>query len=273
MRGESLDTIPVQDAADPRLADYAGLKERDLAARSNAFIAEGELVVRRLAASPYRLRSLLLSDDRVPSVADLVRSLPPHVPVYTAPRTVVHAVVGFPIHRGVLAAGERAPATDPRAMLAACSSLVVLEDIANLDNMGGVFRTAAALGGANPGVLLSPGCCDPLYRKGIRVSMGWALHLPFAVLDPWPHGLREVSAAGFTVIAMTPRQGALSLDQAAARCTGRAAVVLGTEGRGLSEEAIVSADLACRVPMNERVDSLNVVVAGAVALSRLVAAP
>jgi len=269
VRGESLNCITINDRADPRVADYTNLKERDLASRSAAFIAEGELVVRRLIRSRFKVRSLFLSDDRVDLMADAARELRPGTPVYVAPATVVHDVIGFPIHRGILGAGDRGAPCDLGLMLEQCTSLIVLEDIANLDNMGGVFRTVAALGGSSPGVLLSPGCCDPLYRKGIRVSMGWALRVPFATLDPWPDGLAAVAEAGFTIAAMTPGEGAIDLEVLASNGVGRPAVLLGTEGRGLSDGAMKAAAFRCRVPMNPEVDSLNVVVAGAVALSRL----
>ncbi len=270
MRGAGLNLIVVSDAGDERIADYANLKDRELEARRSAFIAEGELVVRRLLGSEFRVRSVLLAEGWVEPMAEALAGLPPGVPVYLAPSKVVNEIVGFPMHRGVLAAGERGPVRGADDLLRSCTSLVVLEDMANHDNMGGVFRTAAALGGRVPGVLLSPGCCDPLYRKSIRVSMGWALRVPFARFGSWPAGLADLDAAGFMSIAMTPGDGSIDLETLAARGCARPAVLLGTEGPGLTEGALNRAAVRCRIPMTAGVDSLNVVVAGAIALSRLV---
>ncbi len=270
MEGVELNIIPVTDGADERIADYASLKDRDLEARRAAFIAEGELVVRRLIGSRFRVRSVLLAEGWLPAMDDALRELPPGTPVYVASPALVNSIVGFPMHRGVLAAGDRGVPLAPANLFRSCSSLVILENFANHDNVGGIFRTSAALGGSTPGVMLSPGCCDPLYRKSIRVSMGWALRVPFARLERWPEGLATVAAAGFEVIAMTPAEGARDLEAIAQCGVHRPAILLGTEGPGLTEAALRAAPNRCRIAMSPGVDSLNVVVAGAVALSRLV---
>jgi len=270
--GDGLNLIRVSDAADERIRDYANLKDRELEARRSAFIAEGELVVRRLIGSDFPVRSVLLAEDWLGAMRDALEHLAPGTPVHVGTSSLVSAIVGFPMHRGVLAAGERRAPRSAGDLAKSCSTLVVLEDMANHDNLGGVFRNAAALGGPAPGVLLSPGCCDPLYRKSIRVSMGWALRVPFARLAPWPAGLNMLSSAGFTTVAMTPAGDAVELEDLSGRVE-RPAIVLGTEGPGLSEDAMRTADVRCRIAMGGSVDSLNVVVAAAIALHRLVRKP
>jgi len=270
VRGQELNLIPIADASDPRIADFANLKDRELESRRAAFIAEGELVVRRLIGSAFGVRSVLLAEGWVAKMEDSLRVLAPGTPVFVGTPGLVNQIVGFPMHRGVLAAGDRGSPSRAEELLRSCSSLVVLEDIANLDNLGGVFRNAAALGGPAPGVLLSPGCCDPLYRKSIRVSMGWALRVPFARLEPWPDGLAAVAGDGFTTIAMTPGKGSIDLSILAARGVAKPALVLGTEGPGLTEGCMNACAVRGRVGMKAGMDSLNVVVAGAIAMSRLV---
>src|SRR5262245_43543277 len=192
---------------------------------------------------------------------DALDRLPPQTPIYVTDQAIMNGVVGFNIHRGILAAGERPAAPPLDALLARSTSVVVLEDIANHDNMGGIFRAAAALAGmpspSAPGVsiLLSPRCCDPLYRQAIRVSMGTVLHVPFARLSPWPEALSRLKEAGFTLIALTPRAGAIPIDQV--RPPARCALLLGAEGPGLTPAAVEAAPLHVRIPIDSRVDSLN----------------
>jgi tRNA G18 (ribose-2'-O)-methylase SpoU len=208
--------------------------------------------------------------------------LPPGTPVYLAPQDLMNAVVGFNIHRGVLASGYRPTPPLLQSLLAASAALVILEDLANHDNMGGIFRAAAALAGpANPhaphadagpaprgaSILLSPRCCDPLYRKAIRVSIGAALRIPFARLEPWPEALAAIKSAGFSLVALTPDPAAVPIDHLAP--PPRPALLLGAEGPGLTPGALAAADLRVRIPINPATDSLNVVVAAAIALHRL----
>lgn len=265
-----LDLIPIDGMDDPRLADYSNLKDRALRADRAAFIAEGEEVVRRLIGSRFRVRSVLIARDWVEPLAEALGTLVSGTPVYVTSKELLQRVVGFPMHRGVLAAGERGEPLEAAGLLDSCDSLVVLENLANHDNVGGIFRTVAALGGRRPGVLLSPGCCDPLYRKAVRVSMGWALRVPFATLERWPDDLELVRRAGFSVVAMSPDDSAIDVESLASRGIRRPAILLGTEGPGLTDAARGRADFTCRIAMNAGVDSLNVVVAGAIALSRLV---
>lgn len=272
--------VPIDDPGDPRLAPYANLKDRQLAALAaghtgltgapGLFMAEGELVVRALLASPIVAHSILLTPTRLATVRDAIEALPEAVPVYLVPQGVMDSVVGFHIHRGILAAAHRPepPAID--RLLARARSLVVLECLSNHDNVGGIFRAAAGLMGLDAAILLSPGCCDPLYRKSIRVSLGAALRLPFATLSPWPAALADLRAAGFTTIALTPATDALDIRTLRPITPpARLALLLGAEGPGLTPQAQASADLRVRIPIDPGVDSLNVVTAAAIAMDRL----
>jgi tRNA G18 (ribose-2'-O)-methylase SpoU len=262
--------IEVSDLTDPRLADYAGLREAERAPdrdeqQRGIFMAEGELVARYLFSSGYTVRSVLLTPARLKTLGP---DIPRAVPVFVAPQTLMNRLVGFNMHRGVLAAGVRPPDQSVDAVLGGARTLVLLEGLCNLDNVGGIFRSAGALAAA-PGVLIDPTCCDPLYRKAIRVSMGRTLMIPFARLTPWPEGLARVRAAGFTILAMTPRPDATPIDAIDPARYPRLAILLGTEGPGLTEGALAAADIPVRIPIAQGVDSLNVNVAGAIALQRL----
>lgn len=275
MSAPALNLVEVSDLADPRLADYATLRDAELRHRERGespggrFMAEGELVVRRLLDSQFRPVSVLLTATRLEALRDALVRLPAGTPVYLAGQNLMNEVVGFNIHRGVLASAERGPGLDPSRLLERCRTLVALEGLTNHDNVGGIFRSVAALAGPASGVLLSPGCCDPLYRKSIRVSMGHALRIPFAVLAPWPDALAGVRAAGFTVIAMTPGAGAVPIQELRLGAGRRALLLLGAEGPGLSPEAMRAADLCVRIPISPDVDSLNVGTAAAIALHRM----
>ncbi|MEM7622557.1 MAG: TrmH family RNA methyltransferase, partial [Planctomycetota bacterium] len=210
-------TIPIDDPADPRIAAYRVLRENKLPrptadAPHGLFIAEGEKVVRRFAegASRFDLRSVLLADARLDRDRSWLAGLPSGTPIYLANRPVMDAIVGFPIHRGVLAAGLRLSDPPIKDLLAEAQTVLVLEGLANHDNLGGIFRVAAALG-QKPAILLDPTSCDPLYRKAIRVSMGHALAVPFARVPEWPTGLDAITSAGFEVAALGLHEGAVSM--------------------------------------------------------------
>jgi tRNA G18 (ribose-2'-O)-methylase SpoU len=284
VRSGDLQTTPITSLSDPRVCDYAGLRDaqlRQLAAAPGEapgiFIAEGELVVRQLIASLLRIRSIFLTPPRLETMRDALERLAPDVPIFLADQPLMNGIVGFNIHRGILAAGQRPAAPSLDGLLAASAALVILEDLANHDNVGGIFRAAAGLAGipslhtdGPPGgasVLLSPRTCDPLYRKAIRVSMGTALHIPFARLSPWPEALASVKGR-FTLVALTPDSGATPIDRIPDRIH-RPALLLGAEGPGLTPQALAAADLRVRIPIDPRVDSLNVVVAAAIALHHL----
>jgi len=260
-----------------RLAPYLNLTDAQLRALDSqggrpTFIAEGELVVRKLLASRYPLHSLVLATNAVDRLADLLPTLPPDVPVFTAPNDLLQQILGFAFHRGVLAAAFRTP-NPPVTDLLASRVLIILENTANTDNIGSVFRNLACLAGRGSAVLLSPGCCDPLYRKALRVSIGHALTIPFTILEPWPTALDQVTEAGFTLLALTPSPSATPLHHLPPPTTPgspRYALLLGAEGPGLTPAALARCPLHVRIPMAEGADSLNIATAAAIALSRLV---
>jgi tRNA G18 (ribose-2'-O)-methylase SpoU len=260
--------VSVDGPADPRLADYARLSDRDLLASRNCFIAEGRLVVERLIAEGrFTIRSLLLSPAAYRALEHLVARIP-DVPVYIIPAEQFVAITGYNIHRGCLASVERAAPIAAAALLPTCRTVVVLEAVTNADNVGGVFRNAAAF--AVDAVLLSPTCCDPLYRKAIRTSMAATLRVPFARLERWPDDVALLRVHGFTIVALTPRGRTETLEQFAAEPRPeRLALLVGTEGAGLSEGAEAAADRRVRIPIRREVDSLNLAVAVGITLARL----
>ena len=259
----------VDDPDDPRIALYRDVRDRDLRGREGAFMAEGEVVLRTaLRDGRHPIESVLLLDRRLPKLLDALDALPEPAPVYLAPQTVLDAVAGFPLHRGVLALGRRAPDPGADALLSlpGPARVLVLFGIANHDNMGGLFRNAAAFGAR--AVLLDAECCDPLYRKSVRVSVGAALTTPFARLAPGEDVLARLSAHGFEALALSPA-GAEPLHRL--RPPERAALLLGAEGPGLAPDVLVRARTVA-IPMIGRFDSLNVATAGALALHRLATA-
>lgn len=267
-------TIELQrigDLEDPRVAPYRSLKERELRTLAEArergwFVAEGKLVFERLLASRFRVASVFVDEKRVDELRPLFARLPEGTQVYTAPIDVHARISGAKFHQGLLALGESGSALDASSVIEGAEVLVVLEGLVNHDNLGAVFRNVAALVGARGAALLDPRCVDPLYRKSIRVSMGWALHVPFARLAPWPEALERVRAAGFTTLALTPRPGAVELGRAVAMRPKRIALLVGAEEPGLSDAALAAADLRVKIPIAEHVDSLNLAAATAIAL-------
>ena len=255
----------VTDPGDPRLADYVGLT--DVVRRTKHepergfFLAEGELVISRARRAGYVPRSLLLAENRVSSLPPELRGL--DCPTFVASYDVLEAVTGFHVHRGALASFARRPLPTAAEVLATSGRVVVLEDVNNHTNLGAVFRSAAGLG--IDAVLLSPTCCDPLYRRAVRVSMGEVFALPYAYLDVWPDGVEQVRRAGFRVLALTPAADATRLEDLVLGPDERAALLLGAEGPGLSGAALAASDLRVRIPMARGVDSLNVGAAAAVA--------
>ncbi|MDB5445770.1 MAG: methyltransferase [Phenylobacterium sp.] len=256
----------VTDPGDPRLEAYREIRERDLVGRAGLFVAEGRVVLEKLvAAGRHPLRSVLVSEAKRPGLADLLARLPPETPVYVAAQPVMDAIAGFAIHRGVLGIGERRePAVEALlAGLAPTATVVGLSAIANHDNMGGVFRNAAAFGA--DAVLLDAACCDPLYRKAIRVSVGAALTTPFACLAPGEDLAATLARAGFEVLALSPR-GETELGELA--CGRRVAALFGAEGPGLAPELLARARTV-RIAMAAGFDSLNVATTSGLVLHRL----
>ena len=241
---------------DPRLADYIGLTDAarrlKLEPEKGFFIGESLQVVQRAAAAGYPVRSILIAENR-----ELPEGLPDG-PLYRVPHDVLKAVTGFHVHRGILASFGRIPLRQADEVLAGADRILVLEDVNNHTNLGAVFRSAAGLG--MDAVLLSPTCCDPLYRRSVRVSMGEVFALPYAYLDAFPGGLEQVRGAGFRLLAMTPR----GVDLGDVEISGRTALLLGAEGPGLTEAAMAASDLRVGLPMARGVDSLNIAAAAAV---------
>jgi tRNA G18 (ribose-2'-O)-methylase SpoU len=260
--------IRLERADDPRVREYRAVSEPELARDSGLFVAEGRLVVRRVIEDGRcRVRSLLLSEAAHRDLEPVLGRLDEDVPVYIGAARDFLTITGFDIHRGCLAMVRRPAILSAEDILDTARVVVVLEAVANADNVGGVFRTAAALGA--DAVLLSPSCCDPLYRKAIRTSMAATLQVPFARIADWPGGLAALGARGFTTVGLTPRAAAQPLDRFAASRPARIALLVGNEGTGLSREAEAAAHHLVRVPIRPDVDSLNLVVATGIVLSRL----
>jgi tRNA G18 (ribose-2'-O)-methylase SpoU len=255
---------------DPRVADYRGVRDPELLADRGLFVAEGRLVVRRLLQrSPYPVRSVLLSETALAALRQTNEDFPPpDIPVYVVRTSDFAALSGVHIHRGCLALGVRPSPPVMGDLLRTARLVLVLESVANADNVGGLFRNAEAFGVDS--VLLDPRTCDPLYRKAIRTSAGASLTVPFTRIAPWPAALVLLRSEGFTCVALSPGRDAVPLDTFAARpLPARLAILVGSEGIGLTPEARSLVEEAVRIPMVPGIDSLNVAVAAGIALSRL----
>jgi tRNA G18 (ribose-2'-O)-methylase SpoU len=291
--------MPVErlvNAADPRVAEYRGCSDAALLDAPGLFIAEGRLIVRRLIEQRrYDVRSVLVNDAAYRALEPVLASISEHVPIFICAASDFLGIAGYDIHRGCLALVRRPSARSADDLLEAAEAgaaarrhaaserqdtdlthaaatppspitIVVLEGVANADNVGGVFRNVAALGG--DGVLLDPACCDPLYRKAIRTSMAATLRVPFARVQPWPAGLDVLRTRGFTLVALSPR-ASLTLEEFQTTRPSRIALLAGTEGDGLTMEAEARAERRVRIPMAAGIDSLNLSVAVGIALHRL----
>lgn len=263
--------IDIDDPADSRLADYVSLRDvnlrKSLEAEHGLFIAEGAKVIRRACEAGYPPRSFLLAPRWIDGLRDLFDDL--DVEVYVVSEALAEQVTGFHVHRGALASMCRqtrwsaADLTDARR-------LVVCEDIVDHTNVGAIIRCAAGIGW--DGVLLAPRAADPLYRRAIKTSMGTVFQLPWARLEDWSGGLDELRNHGFTVAAMALSDDSVTLDEFSADLRARprkVALLMGTEGAGLSAHWISQADVVVRIPMAGGVDSLNVAAAAAVACYEL----
>jgi tRNA G18 (ribose-2'-O)-methylase SpoU len=261
------DLILIDDPNDPRVAAYRDIKERDLVGRQGLFIAEGETVLRAFVRdAPERVRSLLIDGKRIDKLGEVLAGLPPGVPVHVAGQAVLDAIAGFHLHRGVLAVGAKPEPMSADALLAGAGEravVLVLMGIANHDNLGGIFRNAAAFG--VDGVILDGDCCDPFYRKAIRVSIGATLSMPTAWLAPGEDVVDLLERRGFQGLALSPAAGETlaRLDPPA-----RAAVLLGAEGPGLSQ-AVMDRVRTVGIPMAGGFDSLNVATTSGIVLHHL----
>jgi tRNA G18 (ribose-2'-O)-methylase SpoU len=260
--------IAIDSLDDPRVAAYQALTDHDRLRSGGLFIAEGRLVVERvLALSRYSVRSLLLSDSALGALGPVVERTP-DVPVYTCGAAAFRQLAGLNLHRGCLAIVERPPDRSVAEVAHGARVVLILEGIGNADNMGGIFRNAAAFG-VNA-IVLAPGCVDPLYRKAIRTSMAAALMVSFAWSRAWPDDLRRLREDGFSLLALTPQRPSETLDYVVSRrLPDRWALLLGSEGPGLTEDALSHAHTRVRIPITDAMDSLNVSVACGIALSRL----
>jgi tRNA G18 (ribose-2'-O)-methylase SpoU len=257
--------VPVESAADPRLRDYTSLRDvnlrKSLEAEHGLFIAEGEKVIRRAISAGYPVRSLLMSRRWLADLADVVAA-GGQAPCYVLAPEVLKQLAGFEVHRGALASMDRLPLPPVAKVVGDAHRIVVLEDIVDHTNVGAIFRGAAAFGMG--GVVLAPRCADPLYRRSVKVSMGAVFTLPYARMSSWYDGLGELRRQGFRVMALTPAPDAVPIEEAATT-PDRVALVLGTEGEGLSSRWQAEADVRVRIPISPAVDSLNVAAAAAVA--------
>ena len=259
--------IPIDDPADPRLEAYRDIRERDLVGRRGLFVAEGETVLRVLARQDrFRTLSVLIAAKRLDKLQPILDGLAEDVPVYLAGQAVLDGIVGFELHRGILAIAEKPPARSADALLVglpARALVMALVGISNHDNMGGLLRNAAGFG--VDAVLLDPTCCDPFYRKAIRVSVGGVLRVPFARVSEDEDLIGLLERHGFTPVALSP-SGATPLSRLPAM--SRPALLLGAEGPGLPPATLAR----CRtvsIPMAPGFDSLNVAVAAGIALHQL----
>lgn len=254
--------------ANEGLADYVALTDvalrRRMEPERGLYIAESAKVIRRALAAGHRPRSYLMASRWLTDLGDVVAAAEADgIPVFVGQPDVIARLTGFHLHRGALAAMQRPPLPAVSDLVADAARIVVLEDIVDHTNVGAVFRSAAALG--VDAVLVSPRCADPLYRRAVRVSMGTVFQVPWTRIDPWPRGIETLRQAGFTVAALALADGSGSLDELAAAPPERLALVLGTEGDGLSRRTVAAVDLSVRIPMAGGVDSLNVAAAAAVA--------
>lgn len=261
-----MDPIRIDDPRDPRVAAYLDIRERDLAGRQGRFVAEGKVVLDLLLSSGrFGADSVLVLENRLSGLNDILHKAPADLPVYVVTSTVMDAIAGFHMHRGILAIGRKEAPLAAGPLLDALSAqalVVVLVGIANHDNMGSIFRNAAAFGA--DAVLMDATCCDPLYRKAIRVSVGAALKVPFASFTDISGFTAMLAEQGFEQFALSPRG---RIDIRNAKLAGRLALYLGTEGEGLPESLLARLQTV-RITMSKGFDSLNVAAASAIALHR-----
>ena len=268
--------ITISDFSDPRLDLFARLTEGQLRRRQESkqgiFIAESPKVIERALNGSYTPVALLMEQKHIEGDGAPIIARCPEVPVYTASRQVLEALTGFALTRGVLCAMERRALPTVEELLQNTRRVAVLEGIVDPTNVGAIFRSAAALN--MDAVLVTPTCCDPLYRRAVRVSMGTVFQVPWTKIGDdhtqWPHpGLERLQALGFKTAAMALREDSVSIDDTGLLSEDKLAIVLGTEGDGLANDTIANCDYTVKIPMSHEVDSLNVAAASAVAFWQL----
>jgi tRNA G18 (ribose-2'-O)-methylase SpoU len=262
-----MNLIPIDDPRDPRVAAYLDIRERDLVGRHGRFVAEGKVVLDLLLSTGrFAAESALILENRLAGVRATLDKAPSDFPVYIASGEVMDRIAGFHMHRGILAVGVRGEVTPAEVLLETLprrALIVVLIGIFNHDNMGAIFRNAAAFGA--DAILLDRTCCDPLYRKAIRVSVGAALKVPFASFGDAKTFTAKLDRLGFSQFALSPRG---NVDIRDAERSARLALYLGTEGEGLPPDLLARLHTV-RITMAEGFDSLNVAAASAIALHHL----
>ena len=263
VRLENLDSDDLRDYRDltdvvlRRLSEPAG----------GLYIAESTKVIERALRAGHRPRSVLTIDKWLPEVEALIAGQDAELPVYVGSAELLQSLTGFNLHRGALAAMHRPELKPVAETVAGATRIIVLEDIVDHTNVGAIFRSVAGLGA--DAVLITPRCADPLYRRSVRVSMGTVLQIPWTRLPEWPEGRTVLSDLGFSLAALALAPDAVTLDEYAANAPSKIALVVGTEGDGLSRAALAAADTIVTIPMMHGVDSLNVASASAVALYAL----
>ena len=268
--------IEITDFTAPELDAYARLTERQLQGRDQhatpLFIAESPNVILRALDAGFQPVSLLMERKHIDGAAREVVRRCQDIPLYTAELPILTQLTGYPLTRGVLCAMCRRPLPPAESVCAGARRIAVLENVMNPTNVGAIFRSAAALN--MDAVILTPSCCDPLYRRSVRVSMGTVFQIPWTFLGEdchdWPHpGLERLREMGFATAAMALREDSLSVDDPRLRAQEKLAIVLGSEGDGLTDGTIADCDYTVRIPMSHGVDSLNVAAASAVAFWQL----
>lgn len=268
---EGMPVIRVEAAEDPRLADYRGLTDvalrRSLEAERGLYMAEGAKVIARAVRAGHSPRSLLMTTKWVDGVVEALGDAASEATIYVAADEVLEEVTGYQVHRGALAAMHRPALPSVADLVRDACRVVVLEGIVDHTNVGAIFRSVAGIGA--DAVIVTPTCADPLYRRSVKVSMGTVFQVPWTRAESWPGVLDELRDAGFVVAGMALAEGAVPLDEFAARQDPKVALVMGTEGDGMTRDALAHVDVPVVIPMAGGVDSLNVAAASAVALWEL----
>lgn len=263
--------IEINDLSAPELAPYTQLTHAQLRSQRDPekgmFIAESSKVIACALKAGCQPISCLTESRHLPALTQLLPPQWDHIPIYTAPRDVLARLTGYELTRGILCAMRRPQLPTPEEICRSARRLVVLENITDSTNIGAIFRSAAALG--MDGILVAPSCCDPLYRRSVRVSMGTVFQIPWTWLTreafQWPRpGIDTLRALGFPTAAMALTDDSISIEDPVLAQADKLAIVLGSEGNGLCEETIARCDYTARIPMYHGVDSLNVAAAGAV---------
>ncbi|WP_309079888.1 RNA methyltransferase [Zhihengliuella sp.] len=262
--------VRLEAADDPRVSDYWALSDAQLRQTADPahgrYIAESSKVVRRALAAGHTPRSFFLAPQWIDGLSDVLEAHP-DVPAYVGEPRLLEAIAGFHLHRGALAAMNRPEPLALDAVLAGARRVAVLEDLADHTNLGAIFRSAAAIG--VDAVLVTERCADPLYRRAIRVSMGTVFQIPWVRLGDWDDAVAQLKSQGFSLAALEVTEDARPVDDVARMDLPRLALILGTEGAGVSPRALAASDLQVVIPMREGVDSLNVAAASAVAFWEL----